>query len=165
VIGGPPCLALDLALNGGDELLIGVANVLIVVTLVVVGGDRDSLGSSLRPSLVTSSTPFCALVGCLGWCPPTAAGGCLPAALDENGPDLLTRGMSGGDITKHLCGIWSVTAELVHQGSVVCAKPECQNDVGVTDLGEFITLFGETLDVVPRQPFRSQGLPGCTYVP
>jgi hypothetical protein len=115
VISGQPCLALDLALGGGDELLIRVANVLVIVTLVVASGDYNSLGSLLQPPPVTSSAPFCALVGCLGWCPPTAVGSCLPTALGENGADLLlTRGMPSGDVERLLHGLWLVTAKLVH---------------------------------------------------
>jgi hypothetical protein len=57
VIDGQPCLALD---------LIGVTNVLVIVTLITAIGDRDSLGSPLRVPLVASGTPFCALVCCLG---------------------------------------------------------------------------------------------------
>jgi hypothetical protein len=151
VIAGQSCLALDLALDGGNELLIGVANVLVIVTLIAAGGDHESLGSPLRPPLVAYGTPFCALVGCLGWCPPIAAGGCLPAALDENGPDrLLTKGMPGGDVEKLLRCLWLVMAKLMHQGLVICVRPECRNDASVVDHREFMTLLGETPNVVPQ---------------
>jgi hypothetical protein len=66
VIDGQPCLALDLVLSGGNELLIGVTNVLVIVTLITAIGDRDSLGSPLRVPLVAYGTHFCALVCCLG---------------------------------------------------------------------------------------------------
>jgi hypothetical protein len=57
--------------------------------------------------------------------PLTAAGGRLPIAMDENGPDrLLARGMPCGDVENLLRGIWLVTVELMHQGSAVCAGPE-----------------------------------------
>jgi hypothetical protein len=62
VIGEQPCLALDLALGGGDELLIRVANILVIVTLITAGGDRDLLGSPLWPPIVASGPPFCALI-------------------------------------------------------------------------------------------------------
>jgi hypothetical protein len=125
VIGGQSCLSLDLALGGGNELLVGVTNIFVLVTLVASGGDHDSLGSPQWPPLVASGAPFYALVGCLGWCSPTAVGGCLPATLDKNSPDcLLARGIPGGDVEKLLRGLWLVTTELVHQGSAVCAEPE-----------------------------------------
>jgi hypothetical protein len=66
VIDGQPCLALDLVLIGGNELLIGVTNVLVIVTLIIATSDRDSLGSPLWVPLVASGTPFYALVCCLG---------------------------------------------------------------------------------------------------
>jgi hypothetical protein len=56
VIGGLPCLVLRIALRGNDELLVEVASVLVVIALVAVGHDRDSLWSPLRPPLVACST-------------------------------------------------------------------------------------------------------------
>jgi hypothetical protein len=41
-------------------------------------------------------------------------------------------------------------AELMHQGSVVCARPKHRDDVGVAYFGEQVTLLVETLDVVPQ---------------
>jgi hypothetical protein len=32
----------------------------------------------------------------------------------------------------------------------VCAGPEHQDDIGITDLGEFMTLSGEAPDVIPQ---------------
>jgi hypothetical protein len=43
VIGGLPRLALRITLGGGDELLVRVTNVLVIIALITVGGDRDSL--------------------------------------------------------------------------------------------------------------------------
>jgi hypothetical protein len=55
--------------------------------------------------------------------PLTAVGGRLPAVLNKNGPDrLLARGMLGGNVEKLFHGLWLVTTELVHKGSV--AAPE-----------------------------------------
>jgi hypothetical protein len=51
VISGLPHLAHEIALSSGDELLIGVTNILIVVTLIAAGRDRDLLGSPLQPLL------------------------------------------------------------------------------------------------------------------
>jgi hypothetical protein len=44
VVSGLLRLALEIMLSSSDELLIRVANILVVVTLIVAGGDRDSLG-------------------------------------------------------------------------------------------------------------------------
>jgi hypothetical protein len=81
--------------------------------------------------------------------PPTAAWGCLFAVLYEDNPDRFhARGIPGGDVEKLLHGLWLVMSKLVHQGSVVCARPECRYDVSVANLREFMTLAGETLDVI-----------------
>jgi hypothetical protein len=69
VIGKLLRLVLRITLGDGDELLVGVASVLVIIALITSGGDRDSLWSSLRPPLIASSTPPCTLVGCLGWRP------------------------------------------------------------------------------------------------
>jgi hypothetical protein len=83
--------------------------------------------------------------------PPIATRGHLLAALNENGPNcLLARGLTGGDVENLLRGLRLVTAELMHQGSIVSARPEHRNDISVADLGEFVTLSGETRDVVPQ---------------
>jgi hypothetical protein len=55
--------------------------------------------------------------------------------------------MPGGNVEELLRSLWLVMTELVHQGSAVCARPEHQDDVGVIDLGEFVTLLGEMLDI------------------
>jgi hypothetical protein len=56
--------------------------------------------------------------------------------------------MPSGDVEQLLHGIWLITTELMHQGFVVCARPECRDDIGVADLGELMALLGETLDVI-----------------
>jgi hypothetical protein len=125
VVGGLPHLTLEITLNSGDEPLVGVANILVVVTLITTGGDRDSLGPPLQPPFVTFGTPLHALVSCLGWRSLTATGGRFPAALNKNGSDrLLARGVPGGDVEELLCGLWLVTAELMHDGSTVRAGQE-----------------------------------------
>jgi hypothetical protein len=149
VIGGLLCLALKIRL-GSDELLIGVTSVLVVITFIADGGNHDPLGPPLWPPLVASGVPLCTLVCCLGLRPPTAARGCLLADLHENSPDcFLARGVPSGDVEELLHGLWLVTTELVHQGSTVCVRPERRDDIGVTDLGEFMTLLRETLDITP----------------
>jgi hypothetical protein len=40
-------------------------------------------------------------------------------------------------------------AELMHQGLVGHARPKCQYNVGVTDLGEFMAFFGENTECHP----------------
>jgi hypothetical protein len=42
-------------------------------------------------------------------------------------------------------------AELMHQGSTVCAKLERRDDISIIDLGEFVTLLGEMSDVIPER--------------
>jgi hypothetical protein len=39
--------------------------------------------------------------------------------------DYHARGMPGGDVEELLRGLWLVTAELMHQDSVVHVRPEC----------------------------------------
>jgi hypothetical protein len=64
-----PCLALEIALSSADKLLIGVGNILVIVTLITVDTDHNSLGSLLRPPLITFGAPLHTLVGCLGGAP------------------------------------------------------------------------------------------------
>jgi hypothetical protein len=45
VIGGLPCQVLKIVLGGGNELVVRVTCVLVVISLVIAGGDHDSLGS------------------------------------------------------------------------------------------------------------------------
>jgi hypothetical protein len=149
VIGGLLRLALRITLNSGDERLVGAVSILVVIALTAAGGDCDSLWSLLWLPLVTFSTLPCTLVGCLGWCPPTAAGGHLGTALHENSTDhFLARGMPGGDVEEFFCGLWLVMAELVYQGSAICAELEHKDDISNTDLMEFMTLLGEVPNVI-----------------
>jgi hypothetical protein len=71
VISGLPHLALKIVFGSGDELLIGVASILIVITFVTAGGDHNSLEPPLRPPLVASGAPLCTLIGWLSQRPPT----------------------------------------------------------------------------------------------
>jgi hypothetical protein len=125
-------LALEVTLSSGNELLIGIISLLVVLTLVAAGSDHDLLGLPLWPPVAAFGTPLCTLADCLE--------GRLPVALDKNSPDrLLARGMPSGDIA----------AELMHQGSAVRVRPECQDDIGITDLGELVALLRELLNVIP----------------
>jgi hypothetical protein len=78
VVSGLPCLVLKITLSSGDELLIGVTNILVVVTLVAASGDHDSLRPPLQPLFVAFGTPLHALVGCLGWRSSTPTRGHFP---------------------------------------------------------------------------------------
>jgi hypothetical protein len=65
VIGRLPCLSLEVVLGGGNELLIGVVSLLVVVTLIIASSNCDPLGSLLWPPLVAFGAPFCILAGFL----------------------------------------------------------------------------------------------------
>jgi hypothetical protein len=78
VIGGLPCLVLEVTFSSGNELLIGVIGLLVFATLVTAGGDCDSLGSLLWPPLVTFGAPLCALAGFLEGRPLTTIGAAFP---------------------------------------------------------------------------------------
>jgi hypothetical protein len=90
VISGLTRLVLEIMLSSGDELRIGVANNFVVVTLIVAGSDRDSLGLPLQPPLVAFDNPLRTLVGSPQGRPSTAAGGRFPAILYENSLDRLS---------------------------------------------------------------------------
>jgi hypothetical protein len=107
-------LAFKITLSSGNELLIGVAYALIIITFVTTGSDYDLLGPPLHPPLIASRAPLCTLVGCFGLCSPPAAWGILPAALHENDSDrFLARGLPGGDVEELLHGLCLVMAEFV----------------------------------------------------
>jgi hypothetical protein len=126
MVGWLPHLAFEIVLSSGGEVLIRVDNVLVIVTLVLVGSHHDLLGLSLQPPHDAFGAPLCALAGCLGWHLSTTAKGRFLVILNENGPDhLLTRGMPGGNVEKLIHGLWLVMAELMHQGSIVHARLEC----------------------------------------
>jgi hypothetical protein len=115
VISGLSCQELEITLSSGNELLIGVTNILVIVTLVIAGSDHDSLGPPLWPPFIAFGAPL-----------HTLTEGHFPTVLYENGPGcLLARGMPGGDVEELLHGLWLVMAELMHQGSVVRDRPEC----------------------------------------
>jgi hypothetical protein len=99
VIGGLSHLPLRIALSGGDKLLVGVASILVIITLIVAGGDRNSLWLPFWPSLVASSTPPCTLVDCLGWHPRPPLGAamallCMKIALTASSPEACPVAMS-----------------------------------------------------------------------
>jgi hypothetical protein len=68
-------LVLEVVFSDGNELLIGIINLLLIVALVTAGSDYDLLGSPLWSPLVAFSTPLCARASCLEWHPSTATGG------------------------------------------------------------------------------------------
>jgi hypothetical protein len=61
VIGGLPHLVLEVMLSGSNELLIEIVGLLVIVTLIIVGSDYDSLGSPLWPPFVAFGAPLCTL--------------------------------------------------------------------------------------------------------
>jgi hypothetical protein len=149
VIGWLLCLALEVTLRSGNELLVRIVGLLVIIALIVAGSDYDPLGLPLWPPLVAFSAPLCAFAGCLEWCPSTAAEDRPPVALDENGPDcLLTRGVPSGDVVLLLRGLQLIVVELMHQGPTACAEPKCRDDVGIVDLGELVALLGEPPNVI-----------------
>jgi hypothetical protein len=150
VVGRLPRLALEVMLSSGNELLVGVIVLVVNVARVIAGSDCESLGSSLWPPLVAFGGPRCTLTNCLEGCPLTTNGGCLHVTLDQKGLNcLLARGMPGGNVEQLLHGLWLITAELMQQGLILCARPEFQDDVDVTHLGELVALPGECPNVIP----------------
>jgi hypothetical protein len=57
VVSGLLRLALEITLNSDDELLLGVTNILVVVTLVTAGSGRGHLGRHFGPPLVAFGAP------------------------------------------------------------------------------------------------------------
>jgi hypothetical protein len=142
VIRGQPRLVLKIRFGRGNELLVGVTDVLVIITLIATSGDCDSLGPPLCPPLTAHDAHLCSLVGYYGRRSPTTARGCLPIALHKDGPDcLLARGVPGGDVEELLRCLWMFTVELMHQILVGCARLECRYNVGIADLGEFVAFF------------------------
>jgi hypothetical protein len=149
VIGTLPRLALEVTLGGGNELLIGIVSLLVVVTLIIAGSDCAPLGLPLWPPLGAFGAPLHAFAGCLEWCPSAITGDRPPVALDENNPDcLLTRGVPGGNVYQLFRGLWLIPSELTHQGPTACAGPECRDDVSIIDLGELVAFLGEPSNVI-----------------
>jgi hypothetical protein len=75
VICGLSCLELKVALGSGNEFLVRVASIVVIIILIAACGDCDSLGSLLRPPLVFYGAHFHTLVGYLGWRPSIAVRG------------------------------------------------------------------------------------------
>jgi hypothetical protein len=86
VIGRLPLLALEGVLGSGNELLIGIIGLLVVVPLITSGSDCNPLGLPLWPPLVAFGAPLHAFADCLAWCPSAAARDHPPIALNENSP-------------------------------------------------------------------------------
>jgi hypothetical protein len=61
--------------------------------------------------------------------------------LNEDGHDrFITRSVLGGDVKQLLRVLWLVVAEI--------AGPECRNDIGIVNPREFMTLLGESMNVI-----------------
>jgi hypothetical protein len=113
-----PCLVLQITLGSSYELLVRVASILVIISFIVPGGDRNLLGHRFSPILSLPTRHFVPLsAAVVGTPPPIAARGRLPAVLYKNGPDrFLARGRPGGDVEEVLHGLWLLLAELMHQG-------------------------------------------------
>jgi hypothetical protein len=95
VIGGLPCLVLDIVVSGSDMFSIGALHFLVII-VIADGSNRNPLGAPLLLPLVLLLEH---LLMTLGSAPLASAGDRLPIALDEDGPDhLFTRGVPGGDV-------------------------------------------------------------------
>ncbi len=73
VIGTLPRLALEVTLGGGNELLIGIVSLLVVVTLIIAGSNCDLLRAPLLPLFVALGTFLSTFAGCFGRCRLAAA--------------------------------------------------------------------------------------------
>jgi hypothetical protein len=78
VISGLLCLALEVVLSSGNELLVRVICPFIVVTLIVASSDCDSLGSLLWPLLFPMALLFAPLPAALSGTPQLPLGAAFP---------------------------------------------------------------------------------------
>jgi hypothetical protein len=127
--------------------LAGVICHLSVVIEDVTSSNSDPLRAPLWALLAT----FGAFASSLGWCPSAAARDHLQVTLDEDGLDhFFTRGMLGCNVKQLLYGLWLFTPEFMHYDLTTSARPECRDDISVTDLGEFMPLPRKSSDVLPE---------------
>jgi hypothetical protein len=56
--------------------------------------------------------------------------------------------MAGGDVEELLGGPQTFLPQLVNQGLIGSPGQERADDIDISDVGQLITLLGETLDVV-----------------
>jgi hypothetical protein len=125
--------------------LAGVIYHLAVVVEDVTSSNCDPLGAPLWALLAT----FGAFAGSLGWCPSATTRDRLQVTLDEDGPDhFFTRGMPGCNVKQLLCGFRLFTIEFMHYDLTTSARPECRDDIGITDPGEFMPLPRKSSDVI-----------------
>jgi hypothetical protein len=69
VISRLPRLAFEVMLGGGDELLVRIVGLLVVVSLITIGSDCDPLGSLVGPPLVAFGVHPCPLEAALSGAP------------------------------------------------------------------------------------------------
>jgi hypothetical protein len=62
-------LALEVPLINGNEVLIRIIDLLVIVTLIIASCNRGPLGLPLWPPLVAFGAPLCAFVSYLGGAP------------------------------------------------------------------------------------------------
>jgi hypothetical protein len=58
--------------------------------------------------------------------------------------------MPNCNVKQLLCGLRLITAEFMHYDVTTSAGPECRDDIGVADLGEFMPLPRKSSDVIPE---------------
>jgi hypothetical protein len=58
VIHGQPRLTLKITLGGSHELLIGVTSILVIIILVMTGGNHNSLGPPPQPLVIALDALF-----------------------------------------------------------------------------------------------------------
>jgi hypothetical protein len=133
-------MALEIVLDGRDLLLVGVVSSLVIV-IIIACSDHNPFGVPLLPVFASLGAFPRAFTGSLGWCPLAAAWDHFLVALNEDGHDcFITRSALGGDVKQLLRGLWLVVAEI--------AGPECRNDIGIVNPREFMTLLGESMNVI-----------------
>jgi hypothetical protein len=69
VIGRLSCLVLEVPFNGGNDLLVEIIGLLVIVTLVAAGCNCDLLGSPLWLLLLPLALLFTPLLAALGDAP------------------------------------------------------------------------------------------------
>jgi hypothetical protein len=72
-------MALEVTLSSGNVLLIGVIDLLVIVSLIAASSNCDPLGVTLCPFLVSFGIPLHTFAGCLRQCPSVVDGDHFPS--------------------------------------------------------------------------------------
>jgi hypothetical protein len=102
------------------------------------------LGAPLCPLPAAFGASLSTFIGSLGRCPSAGNGDRFLVALDEDGPKCV----SGGNVKQLLCDLRLIMTEFMYYGPAASARPECQDNISVTDLGEFMAVLGESPEVI-----------------